>query len=95
MKGWGCHQTLNCTLMVMDACREVAKAVKSKRARVVIVAPNIEHISTEGGLDDLLSSILSQADELGIPVVFALSRKKLGQVSSGPALHPKKCFEHS
>ena len=73
---------------IKRACREVAKAVKSKRARVVIVAPNIEHIQTEGGLDDLLTSVLSQADELGIPVVFALSRKKLGQVSSSPSPSP-------
>ncbi|KAK9818831.1 hypothetical protein WJX74_008862 [Apatococcus lobatus] len=65
---------------LVSGLREVAKAVRSKRARVVIVAPNIEHIQTEGGLDDLLTSILSQAEELGIPVVFALSRKKLGQV---------------
>ena len=70
-------------------CREVAKAVKSKRARVVIVAPNIEHIQTEGGLDDLLTSILAQAEELGIPVVFALSRKKLGQVQSSQHSHAK------
>lgn len=71
----------------------MAKAVKSKRARVVIVAPNIEHIQTEGGLDDLLTSILSQADELSIPVVFALSRKKLGQVSSSSSPQPKKFFQ--
>ncbi|KAK9858850.1 hypothetical protein WJX84_009351 [Apatococcus fuscideae] len=65
---------------LVSGLREVAKAVKSRRARVIIVAPNIEHIQTEGGLDDLLTSILSQAGELGVPVVFALSRKKLGQV---------------
>ena len=62
--------------------REVAKGVKMRRVRTVIVAPNIEQIETEGGLDDLLASILMQAEAAGIPVVFALSRKKLGQVQT-------------
>ena len=47
------------------------------------MAPNIEQIETEGGLDDLLAAILEQAEQAGIPVVFALSRKKLGQVCTG------------
>ena len=64
----------------MSLCREVAKGVKLRRVQTVIVAPNIEQIEAEGGLDDLLASILAQAQEAGIPVVFALSRKKLGQV---------------
>ena len=46
----------------------------------MIVTPNIEQIETEGGLDDLLASILVQAEKSKCPVVFALSRKKLGQV---------------
>ena len=60
--------------------REVAKGVKMRRVRTVILAPNIEQIETEGGLDDLLASILQQTEAAGIPMVFALSRKKLGQV---------------
>ena len=60
--------------------REVAKAVRLRKAATVVVAPNIEQIESEGGLDDLLSSILSQAEDANIPIVFALSRKKLGQV---------------
>lgn len=61
---------------------QVSKAVKLRKAKTVIVTPNIEQIETEGGLDDLLASILQQAEELDTPVVFALSRKKLGQVRS-------------
>ena len=59
----------------------MAKAIKLHKAKTVIVTPNIEQIETEGGLDDLLTSILDQATESGTPVVFALSRKKLGQVT--------------
>lgn len=62
--------------------REVAKAVKLRKAKTVVVAPNIEQIESEGGLDDLLGSILKSAEEFGLPVVFALSRKKMGQASN-------------
>lgn len=64
--------------------REVAKAVKLRKAKTVVVAPNIEQIESEGGLDDLLGSILKQAEDFGLPVVFALSRKKMGQVWVAP-----------
>ena len=68
----------------MSSCRgcgrEVAKAVRLRKACTVVVAPNIEQIEAEGGLDDLLTSILAQAEAASIPIVFALSRKKLGQV---------------
>jgi Ribosomal protein L7Ae/L30e/S12e/Gadd45 family len=65
---------------VHSSVREVAKAVRLGKARTVVVAPNIEQIEAEGGLDQLLESILEHASERAIPVVFALSRKKLGQV---------------
>ena len=48
------------------------------------MAPNIERIETEGGLDDLLQSIMEEAESADIPLVFALSRKKLGQVQLSP-----------
>lgn len=60
---------------------QVSKAVKLKKAKTIIVAPNIEQIESEGGLDDLLTEIIEQAEGSEIPVVFALSRKKLGQVT--------------
>ncbi len=80
---------------IVCMCREVAKAVRLRKACTVVVAPNIEHIEAEGGLDDLLTSILTQAEASNIPIVFALSCKKLGQVSrhalacetQHPALH--------
>ncbi|EIE24823.1 hypothetical protein COCSUDRAFT_46959 [Coccomyxa subellipsoidea C-169] len=65
---------------LVSGLREVAKAVRLRKACTVVVAPNIEQIESEGGLDDLLSSILTQAEEASIPIVFALSRKKLGQM---------------
>jgi Ribosomal protein L7Ae/L30e/S12e/Gadd45 family len=61
-------------------CREVAKWVRVGKARAVIVAPNIEPAEGEAGLSSLLGGILGDAAARGIPVVFALSRKRMGQV---------------
>ena len=60
--------------------REVRKAVKLKRALSVVVAPNIEQMDAVGGLDDHLQDILDKCAEQGVTVVFALTRKRLGQV---------------
>lgn len=60
--------------------REVKKVVKLKNAKCVILAPNIEQIEMAGGLNDHLNTILSKCEELNIPAVFALSRKKMGEI---------------
>ena len=67
--------------------------MKLRKAKTVVVAPNIEQIESEGGLDDLLGSILKQAEEGGLPVVFALSRKKMGQVQPVPGHHTHKLMK--
>ena len=66
--------------------------MKLRKAKTVVVAPNIEQIESEGGLDDLLGSILKQAEDFGLPVVFALSRKKMGQVWVAPRAAPRSCM---
>jgi len=59
--------------------REVAKGVRVKKAKCVIVAPNIEESTSEGGLDGMVCTIISDARNNDIPVVFALTRNKIGQ----------------
>ncbi|MEW5309567.1 MAG: hypothetical protein WDW38_001448 [Sanguina aurantia] len=61
----------------------VSKALHLKKAKMVVLAPNIEQVECEGGLDDSVAAILARASELNIPVVFSLSRKKLGKLYSG------------
>jgi len=58
--------------------REVLKLAKFSDINGIIVAPNIEKIETQQGLDDMVLSIIKEARERNIPVTFALSRKKLG-----------------
>jgi len=65
---------------LLSGLREVAKAVKLKKAHSIVVVPNVETVTSEGGLDERLQRILNLASDNGIPVVFALSLKKLGQV---------------
>ena len=67
-------------LAVLQSGREVAKWVRVGKARAVVVAPNIEPAEGEAGLSSLLGAILGDASARGIPVVFALSRKRMGQV---------------
>jgi hypothetical protein len=58
--------------------------VRVGKARAVVVAPNIEPAEGEAGLSSLLGGILGDASARGIPVVFALSRKRMGQVGLWP-----------
>eukprot|EP00879_Flechtneria_rotunda_P009717 GHRR01010166.1.p1 GENE.GHRR01010166.1~~GHRR01010166.1.p1 ORF type:complete len:336 (+),score=105.56 GHRR01010166.1:396-1403(+) len=60
--------------------REVRKAIKSGKAKAVLLAPNIEQVEAEGGLNDSVEDILSLCRVDKVPVVFALSRKKMGEV---------------
>jgi selenocysteine insertion sequence-binding protein 2 len=62
--------------------REVRKAIKAGKAKAVLLAPNIEQIEAEGGLNDSVEDIIAVCKEVepAIPVVFALSRKKMGEV---------------
>ena len=62
--------------------------MRSRKACAVIMAPNIEQDEDEGRLDGLLAGLLGQAASYGIPVVYALSRKKLGLVRLLPNPYP-------
>jgi ribosomal protein L7Ae-like RNA K-turn-binding protein len=63
--------------------REAMKAVKLGKVKSLIVAPNIEQTSAESkgrGPDDALAHILAAAEEREVPVVFALTRAKMGKI---------------
>lgn len=60
--------------------REVHKAIKAGKAVAVLLAPNIEQNEAEGGLNDSVADIVKACAAADIPVVFALSRKKMGEI---------------
>ncbi|CAM9975610.1 unnamed protein product [Ectocarpus sp. 6 AP-2014] len=59
--------------------REVLRGVKAKKVRLLIVAPNVDAVGGEGGLDDKVVEVIDKAREAEIPVVFALSKRKIGK----------------
>jgi len=59
--------------------REVLKNLKVKKIKAVILAPNMERIASQGGIDDYLSNILSYCDEYELPKVYAMNRHTLGR----------------
>lgn len=59
--------------------KEVNRAVRQGRVKCVIAAPDIEEASTGGGYDDRMREILRATYEQDVPVVFALSRVRLGR----------------
>ncbi|EFC50445.1 predicted protein [Naegleria gruberi] len=58
--------------------REVLKGLKLKHIRAVVIAPNIDKVTTPGGLDTKIEEIIQKCNEQELPVFFALTKKKLG-----------------
>lgn len=61
--------------------RECAKALRTRRAKALVVAPNVEQISAPGGLDDAVDALLTTARAAGVPVVLALTRSRMGALT--------------
>lgn len=45
-----------------------------EQVRLLVVAPNVDAVGGEGGLDEKVVEIIDTAREEGTPVVFALSK---------------------
>jgi ribosomal protein L7Ae-like RNA K-turn-binding protein len=55
------------------------RGCRSKKLKFVIIAPNIDPGGGDGGLDSQVKDVVDAAREAEIPLIFALSRKKIGQ----------------
>lgn len=66
--------------------KEVARRTKQAKLECVIVAPDIEEDGHSGGLDDRMRELLAAAYQNATPVIFALSRARLGK-ALGKSLH--------
>lgn len=67
------------TRRLVIGLKEVARRVKQMKVSCLIVAPDLESDTAEGGLDDRIREVLGMCYEKDIPVIFALSRARLGQ----------------
>ena len=63
---------------VCSGMREVGKLVERGRAKMLVVAPNIEEIAGALGLDSLITRMVMGCRRANVPVVFALSKARLG-----------------
>lgn len=59
--------------------KEVSRAVRHGRVKCIIVAPDIEEVGSAGGLDDRVRDILRVSYQQDLPVIFALSRVRIGR----------------
>jgi len=59
--------------------KEVSRRTKHGKVECLIVAPDIEQDANSGGLDDRMRELLAQAYQNDTPVIFALSRARLGK----------------
>lgn len=78
--------------------RECGKALRTRRAKALFVAPNVEQVLAPGGLDDAVDGLLEMAHACGVPVVLALTRARMGaltgrrvKMSAACVLDPSGC----
>ena len=66
-------------LRYVSGLKQVWKLLRVNRIKCVLVPANIEANEAAGGLDDLLDDILGQCYEQHVPIVFTMTRVKLGK----------------
>lgn len=59
--------------------REAGRSVTRGKAKCLIIAPNLEESSLEGGLDDTVEELIELCRENDVPTIFALSRNRIGK----------------
>lgn len=65
---------------LVQGIREVTKHLRLSKLKCIVIAPDIEKISAEGGLNDALQVIINLSQEQKMPCVFALQRRTLGKL---------------
>eukprot|EP01137_Pigoraptor_chileana_P007305 Opistho-2@52715 len=71
---------------IVVGLREVAKHLKRNKLKCVIVAPDVEEVRSDGGLDDTLLGIIGHCrtacedDKKGAQLIFSMHRRRLGRV---------------
>jgi ribosomal protein L7Ae-like RNA K-turn-binding protein len=58
---------------------EATRSVKRGKAKCLIVAPNLDKSEADGGLDDTVEDLMDVCFEHEVPIIFALSRNRMGK----------------
>ncbi len=61
--------------------KEVIKHLNAENLKMIIMAVNLERVEGDNGLDGMIYDIIQTCRDQKIPLVFCLSRYKLGYVS--------------
>jgi selenocysteine insertion sequence-binding protein 2 len=61
--------------------KEVLKHLNAENLKMIVIAVNLEKVDGDKGLDDMVYHLIETSRLQKIPLVFALSRYKLGFVS--------------
>ncbi|OQS05384.1 hypothetical protein THRCLA_02464, partial [Thraustotheca clavata] len=67
------------TRRIVFGLREVKRGLKNLKIMCLLVAYDVDECTTEGGLDDKVVELIDLARTSKIPVVFSLSKRKLGK----------------
>ncbi|EQC35157.1 hypothetical protein SDRG_07389 [Saprolegnia diclina VS20] len=67
------------TRRLVFGLREVKRGLKSLKVMCLLVAYDVDECAADGGLDDKIVELIDLARANKIPVVFALSKRKLGK----------------
>lgn len=59
--------------------KEVIRNVRQGKTKCIVVAPDIEDSTAGGGLDERIREIMRAAYQQDIPVIYALSRSRIGR----------------
>merc|ERR1719265_990022 len=63
---------------LVTGLKEVGRAARYGKVKCIVIAPDIEDVTANGGVDTRLHEILRTAYVQDIPVIFALSRSRMG-----------------
>jgi len=66
--------------------KEVARRINKSQIQCLMVAPDIEEQAKSGGLDSQMRELLELAYKNSVPVIFALSRARMGK-ALGKSMH--------
>eukprot|EP00350_Pseudokeronopsis_sp_OXSARD2_P003544 CAMPEP_0170543448 /NCGR_PEP_ID=MMETSP0211-20121228/2558_1 /TAXON_ID=311385 /ORGANISM="Pseudokeronopsis sp., Strain OXSARD2" /LENGTH=284 /DNA_ID=CAMNT_0010846825 /DNA_START=1204 /DNA_END=2058 /DNA_ORIENTATION=+ len=61
--------------------KETLKHLQAEALKLVIIAKNLERVEGEKGIDELIFEIIQRARDQKIPVIFSMTRYKLGLCS--------------
>ncbi|CAB3379428.1 Hypothetical predicted protein [Cloeon dipterum] len=65
---------------ILSGLHETKKAINMRKAKLVIIAPDLEKCPQPGGLDSKIAEIISLAKETSTPYLFSIGRRKLGKI---------------